>query len=108
MPIARTYTVEIHVNRHRMAEGLPWTLHFRGECIPAAHFDVVGRVRIESRERPDKATQPRYTLVAIGVRDVRPAAGRPNVYLLIGKPRHRGGPRMRNWKASRPSSGSSD
>ncbi len=55
----------IHFNKHREAAGLPWTVHVRGQCIPAAHVKIL--VPVESREKPDKKSNPRYFFACRGL-----------------------------------------
>lgn len=54
----------IHFNRQRAKDGFPWTVHYRGACLPAAHVKIL--VPMESEEKPHLKTNPRYFFTCKG------------------------------------------
>ncbi len=48
----------VHFNKHNSKEGFPWTVHIRGQCIPASVVIWDG-VAPYSVWHPEKATNPR-------------------------------------------------
>jgi hypothetical protein len=56
--------IRLHYNKFKARHGLPWTLHTSKKCYIASH--VVFKVPVETEERPDKKTNPRYFLKCDG------------------------------------------
>ncbi len=56
--------IRLHYNKFRAKNGLPWTLHTSKKCHAASH--VTFEVPVETEEKPDRKSNPRYFLVAHG------------------------------------------
>lgn len=54
----------IHFNRQREKLGMPWTVHNKGKCHPAAH--VIIETKMESEEKPHLRSNPRYFFTCKG------------------------------------------
>jgi hypothetical protein len=52
--------IQLHYNKHRVKDGLPWTLHTHKGCFAASH--VVFNMFCETEEKPNRKTNPRYFL----------------------------------------------
>ena len=67
------WKVRVHFNkqhgRNPHSEGMPWTIHYRGKRIPAAH--VVFKVPVHTVFRPNRTKDPRAWLQAFGVLEQR-------------------------------------
>ena len=48
----------VHFNKFNMNQGFPWTVHIRGQCIPAAEV-VWDGVAPQTVWKPEKPTNPR-------------------------------------------------
>lgn len=59
--LVKTYKVIIHFNRQRQG----WTVHYRGQCIPADIVDI--KVPTSTVFKPQKKSNPRAWLEAKGV-----------------------------------------
>jgi hypothetical protein len=57
--------IRFHFNKQRASKGLPWTLHTSKACLSAAHVVFKG-VRLETEEKPERKTNPRYFLKCKG------------------------------------------
>jgi hypothetical protein len=60
----RPTLIQIHYNRQRAKDGLPWTVHVKGKCIPASQ--VITLVPCETVYHPEKKSNPRAWLKAKG------------------------------------------
>lgn len=49
--------VIIHFNKRGSGSGLPWTVHVRGQCIPASKVYIL--VPSETIYKPEKKSNPR-------------------------------------------------
>ena len=50
--------IRVHYNKQTVKKGLPWTIHTSKTCAQAKH--VVFNVPVQTEERPDKKSNPRY------------------------------------------------
>lgn len=62
--MAKPLKIRLHYNKFGAPNGKPWTLHTSKACHSAAH--VIFNVPLETEERPQKKTNPRYFLVCRG------------------------------------------
>lgn len=56
--------IRFHYNKFGAAKGLPWTLHTSKACMAASH--VRFEVPLETEEKPNKRSNPRFFLVVDG------------------------------------------
>ena len=56
--------IRLHYNKHKVKDGLPWTLHTSKNCFSASHVQIL--VPVETEEKPEKRTNPRYFLKCEG------------------------------------------
>lgn len=56
--------IRLHYNKQNAAYGLPWTIHTSKGCFPASHVKFF--TNVETEERPDKKSNPKYFLVCHG------------------------------------------
>lgn len=52
--------IRLHYNKVQASKGLPWTLHTSKGCMSASHVNI--KVPIETEEKPNNKTNPRYFL----------------------------------------------
>lgn len=67
-----------HFNRQRAADGLPYTVHVSGQCIPAAQ--IICQVPTETVWQPEKRSNPRAWVKGRGV----VAVGEGHVITITG------------------------
>jgi hypothetical protein len=53
----KKYVAIVHYNRQRAGKGFPWTVHYRGKCIPAKKVHFL--VPTESVYKPEKKANPK-------------------------------------------------
>ncbi len=63
MPL-RNKVVIVHFRKAGVKTGFPWTVHYSGQCIPAA--TVTFKVSCETIFRPEKKSNPRAWMRATG------------------------------------------
>ncbi len=56
--------IRLHYNKQSEKTGLPWTLHTSKACLTASH--VVINVPVETEEKPNRKTNPRYFIKCNG------------------------------------------
>jgi hypothetical protein len=60
----RPYVIYVHFNKQLAKEGFPWTVHYRGKCIPASWVDI--RVPSTTIYRPERRNNPRAFIRCVG------------------------------------------
>jgi hypothetical protein len=56
--------IRLHMNKHGIKKGTPWTLHTSKGCFPAAHVEI--HVPCATEENPKRRSNPRYFIVMHG------------------------------------------
>lgn len=56
--------IRLHYNKFQAPNGFPWTLHTSKKCFLASH--VILNVPVETEEKPEKRSNPRYFLTCKG------------------------------------------
>lgn len=57
--------VLVHFRKHGIKQDRPWTIHYRGQCIPAE--TVTFKVPTATVFKPNKKTNPRAWIRAKGI-----------------------------------------
>lgn len=58
----RTYKAIMHFNKRGSAQGLPWTVHYRGVCYVVS--EIICNVPMYSEWKPEKKENPRAFFTA--------------------------------------------
>jgi hypothetical protein len=56
--------IYIHFNKRGVNSDRPWTVHYRGQCIPASWVNI--KCRSETIYKPDKRHSPRAFIRCFG------------------------------------------
>ena len=56
--------MRIHYNKQTVKKGLPWSIHTSKFCAQASH--ITFKCPVETEEKPDKKTNPRYFIKCNG------------------------------------------